>query len=136
MLVHNRYFLEITSTYQGFDNWATYFLSHLVLYQETLSLANVSMELCVPLELVKIKILKLVFSVQLQLLFNYHDSYINLDLGKVDEGILKYVVGFLCLQLTMNQRRLLTSHPNYFTLCQNATVCGYTKQNLVIFPNI
>lgn len=36
----------------------------------------------------------MVFSVQLQLLFIYHDNYTNFHLGKVDEVILEYIVGF------------------------------------------
>lgn len=36
----------------------------------------------------------MVFSVQPQLLFNYHDHYTNFHLRKVDEEILEYIVGF------------------------------------------
>lgn len=36
----------------------------------------------------------MVFSVQLQLLFNYHDNDTSFHLGKVDEVILAYIVGF------------------------------------------
>ena len=52
-----------------------------------------SMELCLA-ENTEKKKLKMVFSVQLQLLFNYHENYTNFDLGKVNKKILEYIVGF------------------------------------------
>lgn len=66
----------------------------------------------------------MVFSVQLQLLFNYHDNDTSFHLGKVDEVILAYIVGF-CVsksQLTKEDSWLLTQTILYSVKMQQFVV--------------
>lgn len=74
----------------------------------------------------------MVFSVQPQLLFNYHDHYTNFHLRKVDEEILEYIVGF-CVsksQWTKEDSWLLTQIILYSVKC-NSLWLHKTKANYI-----